>query len=70
MFKKFFYLILLGTFICLTSYYAPTLLANSNLSNTKIDWWLVRGKNHQTPGFNDKLSFKLSDYDAICLGDT
>ena len=40
------------------------------LDQTKIDWWLVRPKNHVAPGFNDKLKFKLSDYSALCLGDT
>ncbi len=51
----------------------PTIPVNEQplpSNNTKIDWWLVRPKNHETPGFNDKLSFKLSDYDALCLGDT
>ncbi|MBE6022291.1 MAG: polysaccharide deacetylase [Cellulosilyticum sp.] len=42
----------------------------SSLDNTKTDWWLVRAKNHQTPGFNDKLSYKLEDYGGCCLGDT
>lgn len=42
----------------------------SSLDNTKTDWWLVRAKNHQTPGFNDKLGYKLEDYGGCCLGDT
>lgn len=47
------------------------LKANFNeLDNTKTDWWLVRAKNHQTPGFNNKLSYKLEDYGGYCLGDT
>lgn len=41
-----------------------------NLDNTKVDWWLVRAKDHEIPRFNTKLTFKLEDYDAICLGDT
>ncbi|PHV71433.1 delta-lactam-biosynthetic de-N-acetylase [Sporanaerobium hydrogeniformans] len=40
------------------------------INNMKIDWWLVRAKNHELPGFNTQLSFKLEDYDALCLGDT
>lgn len=48
----------------------PIHTLTSALSTQKIDWWLVRAKNHETPGFNDKLPFKLSDYKALCLGDT
>ena len=44
--------------------------ATVQLDQTKIDWWLVRAKNHQTPGFNDQLKFNLADYKGICLGDT
>ena len=42
----------------------------TNLNNTKIDWWLVRNKEHQTPRVNDKLTFDLSTYDAYYVGDT
>lgn len=42
----------------------------SNTSNTKIDWWLVRGKDHQIPRINDSLPFDLSSYDAYYVGDT
>lgn len=42
----------------------------SNIDNTKIDWWLVRSKDHSTPRVNDKLNFKLEDYDAYYVGDT
>lgn len=44
--------------------------SSSSLDRTKTDWWLVRPKNHETPGFNTKLSYKLSDYGGICLGDS
>lgn len=37
---------------------------------TKVDWWLVRSKNHETPRVNDKLPFKYEDYDAYYVGDT
>lgn len=42
----------------------------ASLDNTKTDWWLVRAKDHKTPGFNDKLGYKLEDYGGCCLGDT
>lgn len=75
MLKRIFHFILF-TFllgISLIHFHPPlhaTTPNTTNLSNTKIDWWLVRAKNHQTPGFNDKLNFKLSDYDAFAVGDT
>ena len=47
-----------------------TTTSTNQLDQTKIDWWLVRSKNHNAPGFNDKLKFKLSDYGGLCLGDT
>ena len=61
-----FSLVALST-LFFTPLYAQSL---SNLDNTKTDWWLVRSKNHQTPGFNDKLNYKLEDYGGYCLGDT
>ena len=42
----------------------------SALDNTKVDWWLVRSKDHNTPRVNDKLSFDLKTYDAYYVGDT
>lgn len=44
--------------------------ALSELNNTKIDWWLVRGKEHQTPRINDTLPFEYATYDAYYVGDT
>ncbi|ONI44924.1 polysaccharide deacetylase [Candidatus Epulonipiscioides gigas] len=38
--------------------------------NTKIDWWIVREKDHATPRANDKLSYKYEDYDAYYTGNT
>ncbi len=63
-----FLFVLLLTFFLFPAHlsYANT----SGLDNTKTDWWLVRSKNHQTPGFNDKLGYKLEDYGGCCLGDT
>ena len=59
--------------IILGAFPTNSLLASAStnaLDNTKIDWWLVRAKNHATPGFNTTLKFKLEDYGGICLGDT
>lgn len=42
----------------------------SHLDNTTTDWWLKRNPSHQTPGFNDKLTYDPSKYDAYALGDT
>ena len=53
--KDLCYVFLILVFLC----FLPTHLihaTSSNLDNTKTDWWLVRAKNHQTPGFNDKLN--------------
>ncbi len=44
--------------------------ADTQLDNTKIDWWIVRDKEHNTPRVNDKLTFKLEDYNAYYVGDT
>jgi len=38
--------------------------------NTKVDWWIIRSKEHATPRINDKLSYKLEDYDAYYTGNT
>lgn len=42
----------------------------SHLDNTKVDWWLVRGKEHTTPRVNDALKFDFKTYDAYYVGDT
>lgn len=69
MFKKICYYLILT--LCILGMPLQVFATDmSSLSNTKIDWWLVRAKNHETPGFNDKLSFKLSDYHAHAVGDT
>ncbi len=46
----------------------------SNLSvlatdSTKIDWWIVRDKDHSTPRSNEQLAFNIQDYDAYYTGD-
>ncbi|OOB79705.1 MAG: polysaccharide deacetylase [Epulopiscium sp. Nuni2H_MBin001] len=48
----------------------PIIVYASGLDNTKVDWWIVREKDHKTPRVNDKLSYKLEDYDAYYVGDT
>lgn len=79
MFKKNFLLLALCIGTCsLFSYFSiptqgtatPSSPSHTALDNTKIDWWLVRAKDHDIPKFNTKLSFNLADYDAMCLGDT
>lgn len=45
-------------------------VAFDTLDNTKTDWWLTRSSNHETPGFNDKLSYELATYDAYAVGNT
>ncbi|MGL4343975.1 MAG: delta-lactam-biosynthetic de-N-acetylase [Cellulosilyticaceae bacterium] len=47
----------------------PTVSAKAE-DASKVDWWLVRDKNHTTPRVNDKLSYKYEDYDAYYVGDT
>lgn len=42
----------------------------AHLDNTKVDWWLVRGKEHTTPRVNDTLKFDFKAYDAYYVGDT
>ncbi len=55
--------------IAVTSLFAIGVFAN-DLDNTKVDWWIVRDKEHGTPRANDKLSYQLEDYDAYYVGDT
>ena len=64
--KKLYRLgVLLLSFVCLLMpIYA------SSLDNTKIDWWLVRSKDHSTPRINEDLKFDLKTYDAYYVGDT
>ncbi len=75
MFKKNMIIFCLCSLV-LSSLFSYTLYAvdaentTSRLDNKKIDWWLVRSKNHEIPRFNTSLKFKLSDYQALCLGDT
>ncbi len=64
-FLKFLVLPALGVTIT-TSLFATS----SSLDNTKVDWWIVRAKDHQTPRANDTLAYKLEDYDAYYVGDT
>lgn len=64
LFTFFCYLLCFTLILPIHSLYA------SNLNTTKTDWWLVRPKNHETPGFNTSLGYKLGDYGGLCLGDT
>lgn len=59
---------LLGIMI-LTLLLATTVFAKAE-DQTKLDWWLVRSKTHETPRVNDKINFKYEDYDAYYVGDT
>ncbi len=38
------------------------------LDNTTIDWFFIPNDKSETPEINDKLTFKLSDYNAIYTG--
>ncbi len=60
--------VLLSVILVLCTIAIP-LYANS-LDNTKVDWWIVREKDHQTPRANDKLKYDIKDYDAYYVGDT
>ena len=42
----------------------------ADLDNTCIDWFFIPNDEFRTPEINDKLKFKLSDYDAIYNGPT
>lgn len=42
----------------------------ADLDNTCIDWFFIPNDEARTPEINDKLKFKLSDYDAIYNGPT
>lgn len=66
--KCFYFLLVILLTFCLCPFKLSYAHATS-LDNTKTDWWLVRAKDHKTPGFNDKLSYNLEDYSACCLGD-
>lgn len=68
MLKKFIFTLIIS--ILLSSTLCGFALPSNHLDNTKTDWWLVRNKDHCTPRFNDRLSYKLEQYDALCLGDS
>ena len=40
----------------------------TSLDNTCINWFFIPNNEFRTPEINDKLNFKLSDYDAIYNG--
>lgn len=67
--KRLGYLIVFIVFLSLANILCHA-TTHAGLDTTKTDWWLVRAKNHELPGFNDKLGYKLEDYGAYCLGDT
>lgn len=66
MFKKWAY----GITIPLVAIFLFITATAAELDNTKIDWWLVRGKDHTTPRVNDTLKFDYKTYDAHYVGDT
>ena len=41
---------------------------STGLDNTCINWFFIPNNESRTPDVNDKLNFKLSDYDAIYNG--
>lgn len=41
---------------------------STGLDNTCINWFFIPNNESRTPDINDKLNFKLSDYDAIYNG--
>lgn len=67
--KKSSYRFILLFLFCISLCKIPC-IATATLDTTKTDWWLVRAKNHEIPGFNTKLGYKLEDYGGYCLGDT
>lgn len=67
--RKFLYwlfLALVSAFSCSFQCFATT----SDYATTKIDWWLVRGKDHCTPRVNQTHKFNYETYDAYYVGDT
>ena len=43
-------------------------LKSLDLDNTCIDWFFIPNDDFRTPEINDKLNFKLSDYNAVYNG--
>ena len=43
-------------------------LKSLDLDNTCIDWFFIPNNDFRTPEINDKLNFKLSDYNAVYNG--
>ncbi|MDF2594556.1 MAG: delta-lactam-biosynthetic de-N-acetylase [Clostridia bacterium] len=77
MFKKIALLFLISFSFGNTLYaslnHAPTTndtAVPTSLDTTKTDWWFIRNKEHKPPEFNNKLPYRLEDYDAFSLGDT
>ncbi|MDF2878332.1 MAG: delta-lactam-biosynthetic de-N-acetylase [Clostridia bacterium] len=77
MFKQLVVLFLITLSFCNTLYASPhntstnnSSVASSSLDTTKTDWWFIRNKEHKPPEFNNKLPYRLEDYDAVSLGDT
>ena len=51
-----------------TSIYRGINKKSITLDNTCINWFFIPNNEFRTPDINDKLKFKLSDYDAIYNG--
>lgn len=81
--NKFFSILLLSCLCISSSDFSTAITTVSNnissekleskftdLENTTINWFFIPNNEFRTPEINDKLNFKLSDYDAIYNGPT
>lgn len=64
--KKFIFILLISSLCFSLCAFSKT----KDLDNTTISWFFIPNDKSETPQVNDKLNFKLSDYDAIYTGPT
>ena len=64
--KKFIFILLISSLCFSLCAFSKT----KDLDNTTISWFFIPNDKSETPQINDKLNFKLSDYDAIYTGPT
>ena len=64
--KKFIFILLMSSLCFSLCAFSKT----KDLDNTTISWFFIPNDKSETPQVNDKLNFKLSDYDAIYTGPT
>ena len=62
--KKFIFILLISSLCFSLCSFSKT----KDLDNTTIRWFFIPNDKSETPQVNDKLNFKLSDYDAIYNG--